>query len=321
MRTITRTRAVAVAAAAGLLLSVGSVSLAAAKGRGPFADVDAVDTHAADIAWLKDNGITMGCGTEAEGTVNYCPEEATSRAQMASFLRRLAEAGVVDAESVSGMDLAALEEHLAFAGPQGPAGAAGAAGSRGPTGPTGAVGADGVDGLDGDMGPAGPEGPAGPQGAPGVAGPKGDRGEPGLQGPAGLDGVQFDLYDGDTRLGPVLSLSSRESWYWDETAGAARIAQPQNAVELAYDTYFEHLGNCFWDSGYGWTEDPQLGIEAGDVVHDPRYGFLRATGPVERVTQYEFRDDGLEYCYEVGDAWILPAEQYVHEFTVRPATD
>jgi hypothetical protein len=51
-----------------------------------FPDVPASDTHHDNINWLADEGITTGCG---DGT-NYCPSDPVTRAQMASFMRRLA---------------------------------------------------------------------------------------------------------------------------------------------------------------------------------------------------------------------------------------
>lgn len=113
-----------VAMSLGLLLVAGT----AVAATGSFRDVEAGSTHAEAIAWAQDNGITSGCTTE-----DFCPEEATNRAQMVSFLRNLAEAGVVDAETVAGMT---VEDMIAAA-------------------------------SDGNVGPQGPEGPQGPTGEPG----------------------------------------------------------------------------------------------------------------------------------------------------------
>ena len=49
------------------------------------------------IAWMKDNGVTVGCNPPAN--TNYCPEDNVTRAQMAAFMRRLAENQVVDAKT------------------------------------------------------------------------------------------------------------------------------------------------------------------------------------------------------------------------------
>ena len=50
-----------------------------------FADVDAGNSHLADINGLATAGITAGCSTEP---ALYCPTVATTRAQMATFLAR-----------------------------------------------------------------------------------------------------------------------------------------------------------------------------------------------------------------------------------------
>jgi V8-like Glu-specific endopeptidase len=54
---------------------------------GSFGDVPARSVHRATIARLVGEGITRGCG---DGT-NYCPSDAVSRAQMASFIVRAME--------------------------------------------------------------------------------------------------------------------------------------------------------------------------------------------------------------------------------------
>ena len=50
-----------------------------------FDDVEANDTHAAGIQWLVNNGITTGCDADS-----YCPQQPVTRAQMATFMHRLA---------------------------------------------------------------------------------------------------------------------------------------------------------------------------------------------------------------------------------------
>ena len=56
-----------------------------AEGPDPgFGDVSSDAWYAADVAKLAASGITKGCG---DGTV-FCPEEPTSRAQMATFIAR-----------------------------------------------------------------------------------------------------------------------------------------------------------------------------------------------------------------------------------------
>lgn len=121
----------------GLSIVTGAVAIAATG----YSDVEPDHAHADGIAWVSDAGVTHGCG---DGTT-YCPEDSVTRAQMATFMQRLAgdAPGVspsVDAATVLGMSPEELR------------------GQQGPAGPQGSTG------------PAGPQGPQGPQGAPGVAG-------------------------------------------------------------------------------------------------------------------------------------------------------
>ena len=60
-----------------------------------FVDVPDNNVHHADITWLADAGVTLGCNPPAND--EFCPEDPVLRQQMASFLRRLAENQVVDA--------------------------------------------------------------------------------------------------------------------------------------------------------------------------------------------------------------------------------
>jgi S-layer homology domain len=62
-----------------------------------FNDVPDDHTFHDAIAWMKDNGVTVGCNPPAN--TNYCPEDNVTRAQMAGFMRRLAENQVVDAKT------------------------------------------------------------------------------------------------------------------------------------------------------------------------------------------------------------------------------
>lgn len=64
------------------------VPVAAIAG-GRFGDVQGGSTHAPGIGWVADHEITLGCNPA--GTL-YCPNEPVSRAQMATFMRRLADA-------------------------------------------------------------------------------------------------------------------------------------------------------------------------------------------------------------------------------------
>lgn len=210
------------------LLSALALPVAANADSTGFRDVAPDDTHAAAIAWLATNGITEGCG---EGDT-YCPSDEVTRAQIASLLRRMAEAGVVDAATVGGLTADQLRGQAGPAGPrgpQGPAGADGADGATGPAGPTGADGAAGPPGESGPPGPAGPEGPAGAPGAPGAPGPTGPPGPPGPQGDAGPPGpaptqlTGFVRWNGDIVAGSGFTVEKGTTGYyrlvfpWDDT--------------------------------------------------------------------------------------------------------
>jgi hypothetical protein len=158
-------QAMALGAAASMLLGAGTASLAAAGGVAGFGDVTTDNVHAEDIVWLKEHGITSGCSGAGEPLL-FCPDEPVTREQLATFLRRFAEAGILDA------------------GPPGP---------QGETGETGPKGDRGPKGDEGDRGPAGPSGPAGP---PGTPGPQGQQGPPGPIGETGPPGDGMNLCGG-----------------------------------------------------------------------------------------------------------------------------
>lgn len=64
----------------------------------PFADV-ALDHFASDsVQWMVDNGYTNGCGE-----LRYCPEDATTRGEIAAFFKRVLEPylGATEPESFS----------------------------------------------------------------------------------------------------------------------------------------------------------------------------------------------------------------------------
>jgi hypothetical protein len=69
-----------------------------------FNDVPDDHTFHDAIAWMKDNGVTVGCNPPAN--TNYCPDDNVTRGQMAAFMRRLAENQVVDAASLEGNTVA-----------------------------------------------------------------------------------------------------------------------------------------------------------------------------------------------------------------------
>jgi len=53
-----------------------------------FDDVPDSNQFHESIAWMQENGITVGCNPPAN--TQYCPEDNVSRQQMAAFMRRLA---------------------------------------------------------------------------------------------------------------------------------------------------------------------------------------------------------------------------------------
>jgi hypothetical protein len=173
-----------------LLVIPGVVAAATA-----FRDVPADSIFANDIAWLADNGITRGCNPPLND--RFCPKEAVTREQLAAFLHRLADAGVVDAATVGGLTAAELQ---GAEGPEGPAGPQGKQGPEGPAGPEGLQGEQGpagVQGLPGEQGPVGPEGPQGEQGPAGVQGLPGEQGPVGPEGPQGEQGLRGETGPSD----------------------------------------------------------------------------------------------------------------------------
>jgi hypothetical protein len=84
----------AIAVVAALL-----VPAAAMAGAG-FDDVDAGSVFVADIEWLADTGVTLGCNPP--DNTNFCPKDNVLREQMAAFMRRLATNRIVDAGELNG---------------------------------------------------------------------------------------------------------------------------------------------------------------------------------------------------------------------------
>lgn len=86
-----------------LILVLALLVPVAAVAGARFADVRAGQTHASAIGWAADMGITGGC--DPAGT-RYCPTDPVTRAQMATFMHRLAGYGgtgpSVDAATVDG---------------------------------------------------------------------------------------------------------------------------------------------------------------------------------------------------------------------------
>jgi len=73
--------------------------------------IDVADSHLFhnDIDWMRDNGITFGCGGG-----KYCPDDPVTRGEMAAFLRRLSEKKVVNAGELQGFTAAQLTPRAAF---------------------------------------------------------------------------------------------------------------------------------------------------------------------------------------------------------------
>ena len=70
-----------------------------------FTDVPPSHTFHNSIAWMANNGITAGCNQDAD---EFCPDDFVTRGQMSAFMKRLAEAGVVDAATLAGQDATTL---------------------------------------------------------------------------------------------------------------------------------------------------------------------------------------------------------------------
>lgn len=64
-----------------------TVNAAACSG---FGDVDTTATYCTAVTYVKNKGITLGCGDTG---VNYCPNDFVTRAQMALFLQRAGRGG------------------------------------------------------------------------------------------------------------------------------------------------------------------------------------------------------------------------------------
>lgn len=80
-------RMTTVAGALTALFAVSGAQAAPCTGAPPFTDVSASATYCTNTEWLANRGITLGC----VGT-NFCPNDPVTRAQMALFMNRLADA-------------------------------------------------------------------------------------------------------------------------------------------------------------------------------------------------------------------------------------
>ena len=66
-----------------------------------FSDVDTAAFYHDDAHWLKEMGITLGCG----GTL-FCPNDPVTRGQMAAFLHRASRVHEVPGFSLTSVDSA-----------------------------------------------------------------------------------------------------------------------------------------------------------------------------------------------------------------------
>ncbi len=80
-----RRRMTTIAATLALIIGVPVAVIAAHS----FDDVPDSNQFHESIAWMQENGITIGCNPPAN--TQYCPEDNVSRQQMAAFMRRLAQ--------------------------------------------------------------------------------------------------------------------------------------------------------------------------------------------------------------------------------------
>jgi hypothetical protein len=185
---------------------------------------------------MAQNNITLGCATIDGSRRLYCPDNPTSRLQIAAFLERMSQAlfplncAVDQVMKWSGADWVCATSPPGPAGPPGP---------QGPIGATGAAGAPG---------PPGSQGPQGPQGAQGAQGPQGPQG---LQGPSGT-GVRL-VDSAASVLGNVVS-ANRETVTFVTTAGYMTTIQ-WNGTFAPVQAYFTSFaggvcgGSAYLNSG------------------------------------------------------------------------
>lgn len=84
-----------------IVVSVVSI-MAVASASHVFDDVSGSNIFHADIAWLADSGITMGCNPPANNL--FCPDDFVTREQMAAFFHRAADSRAFDAGTLDGFD-------------------------------------------------------------------------------------------------------------------------------------------------------------------------------------------------------------------------
>ena len=90
---------------AGILAAIAIGGATAIAGH-RFVDVPDGHLFHDDIAWMADNEITFGCNPPANN--EYCPEDFTTRGQMAAFFKRFAESQAIDAGTLDGKDSTAF---------------------------------------------------------------------------------------------------------------------------------------------------------------------------------------------------------------------
>jgi len=102
-RTLRRSLVVTVFVAFSLLLfSLGAFAFH------DFSDVDSAAFYHDDVNWLKEMGITLGCG----GTL-FCPNDPVTRGQMAAFLHRASRVHETPGFSLSIVDTGFLGQYTA----------------------------------------------------------------------------------------------------------------------------------------------------------------------------------------------------------------
>lgn len=267
------------------LVLVGVIAApVAAANLGSPRDVKADSVHAEGIDWLVEHGITGGCAPEL-----FCPNDPVSRAQLATFLRRLANAGVVDAATVAGLSASDLQGQTGPAGPQGPAGPRGSAGPKGDTGLTGTQGERGLTGQAGNsmLGlPGAPDAAIGdigdlylditaialygPKNADGWGDPTSLMGEDGEKGAPGVDGdVGAPGADGDT------GMDGTDGRTWLNGSG-----EPAVSLGVDGDLYLDTASDSYYGpkSGDGWGDPISLVGSQGEQGTQGEQGEKGDTG-------------------------------------------
>lgn len=110
-----KSRLAALAVAAVILV----VTPLAVVGTDTFIDVPTTNVHHDDISWLSRTEVSRGCNP-AQGNTRYCPNDPVTRAQMATFLRRLAERKVVKAATAEVAETANIAANASQLGGKNP---------------------------------------------------------------------------------------------------------------------------------------------------------------------------------------------------------